>query len=90
MLLGSLRVASEGLTLTAAALVVFAEIDWSPAVMAQCENRACRIGQTRAVRIHHLVFEGSLDAYMSGTLVAKQEATDALIDGISLQEYPEK
>ena len=83
MLLGSLRVASEGLTLTAADLEVFAEIDWSPSVMRQCENRACRIGQTRAVRIHHLVFEGSLDAHISATLVAKQEGIDALIDGIS-------
>jgi len=82
MLLGSLRVASEGLTLTAADLEVFAEIDWSPSVMRQCENRACRIGQTRPVRIHHLVFEGSLEAHISATLVAKQERIDALIDGI--------
>jgi len=86
MLLGSLRVASEGLTLTAADLEVFAEIDWSPSVMRQCEDRACRIGQTRAVRIHHLVFEGSLDAHISATLVAKQEGIDALIDGIHSEE----
>uniref|UniRef100_A0A6M3MF64 Putative helicase n=1 Tax=viral metagenome TaxID=1070528 RepID=A0A6M3MF64_9ZZZZ len=78
--IGSIQAAGVGLTLTAADLVVFAELDWVPANMSQAEDRCHRIGQRRQVLVQHLVFDGSLDAQMAKTLVAKQTIMDQALD----------
>jgi SNF2 family DNA or RNA helicase len=52
-----------GFTLTRAADVAFAEGDWVPSQIEQCEDRACRIGQTaEKIMSYFLVANGSLDA----------------------------
>jgi len=77
---GSITAAGVGITLTAASHVVFAELDWVPGNVTQAEDRAHRIGQANSVLIQHLVLEGSLDATMARTIVAKQEAIDGALN----------
>uniref|UniRef100_A0A8B9GL70 SWI/SNF-related matrix-associated actin-dependent regulator of chromatin subfamily A-like protein 1 n=1 Tax=Amazona collaria TaxID=241587 RepID=A0A8B9GL70_9PSIT len=60
----SLTAANMGLTLSAADLVLFAELFWNPGVLIQAEDRAHRIGQTSSVNIHYLVAKGTADDYL--------------------------
>lgn len=77
---GSLYAAGVGLTLTAASTAIFAELDWVPGVISQCEDRQHRIGQHDSVLVQHLVLDGSMDCRLAKTLVAKQEVIDKALD----------
>ena len=57
----SLRAAS-GLNLQRASCVVFGELDWSPAVHSQAEDRAHRIGQKDSLLCYYLVSPRGSDA----------------------------
>lgn len=81
--LGSITAAGVGLTLTAAAHVVFAELDWVPGNVSQAEDRCHRIGQRSSVLVQHLVLSGSLDARMARILVAKQDVADRALDRLA-------
>ena len=78
--LGSIGAAREGITLTAADVAIFAEIDWVPGNLSQAEARLHRIGQRNAVTIQHILLDGSLDATMIQTIIAKQEVLDRALD----------
>ena len=83
LFIGSITAAGFGLTLTASAHVVFAELDWVPAHLTQAEDRTHRIGQEESVLVQHLVLQDSLDARMVGTLIEKQRVIDRVVDGTS-------
>jgi SWI/SNF-related matrix-associated actin-dependent regulator of chromatin subfamily A-like protein 1 len=87
--IGGIRAAGVGLTLTAASLVVFHEIDWVPGVMNQAEDRAHRIGQKDSVLVQTLVLEGSLDAIKVRTLIEKQEIIDRALDRADTRDLAE-
>jgi SNF2 family DNA or RNA helicase len=80
LFVGSIAAAGVGLTLTAASLVLFIELDWVPGNVTQAEDRCHRIGQKDAVTIQHLIFNGSLDSKMAKTLIEKQEIIDKALD----------
>lgn len=60
----SITAANSGLTLTAANLVLFAELHWNPGILTQAESRAHRIGQTGGVCARYLLARGTADDYM--------------------------
>lgn len=80
LFIGSIRAAGLGLTLTAASHVVFAELDWTPSMLSQAEDRCHRIGQDDKVLVQHLVFDDSMDSYMASITVNKQNIADAGLD----------
>lgn len=79
--IGNIQAAGTGLTLTVSSTVVFAEMSYCPSDMEQCEDRACRIGQTAAsVLVQHIVLAGSLDVTMGQKLLEKQKISDIILD----------
>ena len=79
--IGNIQAAGTGLTLTISSTVVFAEMSYCPSDMEQCEDRACRIGQTAAsVLVQHIVLAGSLDVTMGQKLLEKQKIADIILD----------
>lgn len=66
----SLR-AGSGLNLQKATCVIFGELDWSPAVHSQAEDRAHRIGQEDSLLCYYLVSPGGSDAFMQESLGLK-------------------
>ena len=90
LFVGNLLAAGVGITLTASSHVVFAELDWRPAMVTQAEDRTHRIGQRDSVLVQHLVFDGSLDATMAKRIVEKQAIIDAALDvGMAAPEEAE-
>ena len=74
----SLRSAS-GLNLQRASCVVFGELDWSPAVHSQAEDRAHRIGQKDSILCYYLVAPQGSDRDMQDALGLKVSQFVALM-----------
>ncbi|EAT41369.1 AAEL006963-PA [Aedes aegypti] len=68
----SLKACNAGITLTAAQLVMFAELDWNPSTLAQAESRAHRIGQEGTVIVRYLLAKGTADDIIWTMLQKKQ------------------
>jgi len=79
LFIGGIHAAGLGITLTAASHVVFVELDWTPAIMAQAEDRTHRIGQRSAVLVQYLVFDGTIDARIAEVLVSKQDTIERIV-----------
>ncbi|XP_058478798.1 DNA annealing helicase and endonuclease ZRANB3 isoform X2 [Solea solea] len=77
----SIQAAGQGLTLTAASHVVFAELYWNPGHIKQAEDRAHRIGQTSSVNVHYLIAKGTFDAVMWSMLNRKETVTGSTLNG---------
>jgi SNF2 family DNA or RNA helicase len=77
----SIEVAGQGLTLTRASNVVFLELDWTPAKHDQAEDRCHRIGQRDAVNASYLLAAGTVDETISTLLERKRAVIGAVTDG---------
>ena len=77
---GNIQAAGVGLTLTAASLGIFVEMDWVPGIVTQAEDRLHRIGQHDSVLIQHLVLSMSLDCNMAKVVVRKQRIADKALN----------
>jgi SWI/SNF-related matrix-associated actin-dependent regulator of chromatin subfamily A-like protein 1 len=77
----SIEVAGQGLTLTRASNVVFLELDWTPAKHDQAEDRCHRIGQQDAVNATYLLAAGTVDETIATLLERKRAVIGAVTDG---------
>jgi SWI/SNF-related matrix-associated actin-dependent regulator 1 of chromatin subfamily A len=78
------RVAAQGITLTRASNVCFLELEWTPAMHDQAEDRCHRIGQRDAVTAWYLLAAGTIDETMAALIQAKRAVVDAVTDGRSV------
>lgn len=62
-------------------MVINLDLPWNPARLEQRVARAWRKHQRAPVQVVNLITRGSIEHQMLGTLAAKRELTDAVIDG---------
>jgi SWI/SNF-related matrix-associated actin-dependent regulator of chromatin subfamily A-like protein 1 len=80
------RVAAQGITLTRASNVCFLELEWTPAIHDQAEDRCHRIGQRDAVTAWYLLAAETIDETMARLIQRKREVVDAITDGRDLAD----
>lgn len=80
LMIAGLRAGNVGINLTRAKYVIFAELDWSPAIHLQAEDRLHRIGQKSTVFAYYLMGNGTLDEHVARVLVDKSYEIDAIMD----------
>ena len=89
LMIAGLRAGNVGINLTIAKYVIFAELDWSPAIHRQAEDRLHRIGQKNTVFAYYLIGNGTLDDHVADILVDKSFEIDAIMDD-SVDNYENK
>jgi len=77
----SLKAGGTGLNLTAATNVVHYDRWWNPAVEDQATDRAYRIGQTKAVTVHRIITEGTVEDRVADLLNAKRKLAASVTGG---------
>jgi len=80
LMIAGIRAGNVGINLTRAKYVIFAELDWSPAIHRQAEDRLHRIGQKNTVFAYYLIGNGTLDDHVASILVDKSYEIDAILD----------
>jgi SNF2 family DNA or RNA helicase len=83
LMIAGIRAGNVGINLTRAKYVIFAELDWSPAIHRQAEDRLHRIGQKNTVFAYYLIGNGTLDDHVASILVDKSYEIDAILDETS-------
>lgn len=86
-LIGNIKAAGTGLTMTAANTLDMFESDWSPGPNAQAIMRVHRLGQTRNVTARFIALARSIDA-MVIRVVAEKTAAIASVDGSEMISAP--
>ncbi|HEY8583842.1 MAG TPA: DEAD/DEAH box helicase, partial [Capillimicrobium sp.] len=88
LLVCSTAVASQGITLTRATNVCFLELEWTPAVHDQAEDRVHRIGQRDAVTAWYLLAAETIDETMARLIERKRDLVAAVTDGRERDDQP--
>ncbi len=89
LMIAGIRAGNVGINLTKAKYVIFAELDWSPAIHRQAEDRLHRIGQKNTVFAYYLIGNGTLDDHVANILVDKSYEIDEIMDE-STENYENK
>jgi SWI/SNF-related matrix-associated actin-dependent regulator of chromatin subfamily A-like protein 1 len=81
LIVGATRIAAQGITLTRASNVAFLELEWTPAMHDQAEDRCHRIGQRDAVTAWYLLAADTIDETMARLIQSKRAHVEAVTDG---------
>lgn len=81
LFIGNIDAAGEGLTLTKSSTVVFFELDWVPAKIAQGAARVHRISQSKVCQIYYLIAAGTIEERVMQTIESKSAVLNQVLDG---------
>ena len=68
-------------------IIVFAELDWTPALVDQAESRLQRIGQKDTVWVYHVVANDSIDSRIVKLMIEKEAVAKEILDYRPEQVY---
>jgi SWI/SNF-related matrix-associated actin-dependent regulator 1 of chromatin subfamily A len=88
LMVANIKAAGVGLTLTAASTVAYAELWWTPAVMAQGADRVHRIGQGSACNIYYLIVPETVEQRICTAIQNKQQVANSIVDGRQATALP--
>lgn len=77
--IANIKAGGVGITLTAASIVIFADMDWSPEIHNQCMDRAHRIGQKGTVNVYYYVIKDTIEEKIVDLLSEKKEIISKLV-----------
>ncbi len=87
VLLLTTKVGGLGLNLTGADTVILLEPDWNPFIDIQAQDRAHRIGQTKAVNIYRLITSDTIEEKMMELQRRKKAISDAVVNSENSTMY---
>ena len=87
VLLLTTKVGGLGLNLTGADTVILLEPDWNPFIDIQAQDRAHRIGQTKAVNIYRLITSNTIEERMMELQQRKKAISDAVVNSENSTMY---
>ncbi|MEK6345514.1 MAG: DEAD/DEAH box helicase, partial [Curtobacterium sp.] len=90
VLVCSIQAVGAGITLTRGHDAIFAEVDWTPAMMQQALDRQRRIGQLHQVRARIPLAVGTLDEHVANVLGEKASTVGAILGDDSAQMFAEE
>lgn len=83
LILVSMKVGGQLITLTASSHVGFIELGWNPATHDQCEDRCHRIGQEDSVMSSWFIAKNTIDEWNLDLIETKRQASDDVTGGVS-------
>lgn len=79
--IANIKAGGVGITLTAASIVMFADMEWSPELHSQAEDRAHRIGQEGTVNVYYYIAGDTIEEDIVDILERKRAIIKELMDG---------
>lgn len=79
--IANIKAGGVGLTLTEASIVMFADMEWSPEIHAQAEDRAHRIGQEGTVNVYYYIATGTIEEDIVQILNDKKDVMNQILEG---------
>lgn len=83
LILVSMKVGGQLITLTASSHVGFIEMGWNPATHDQCEDRCHRIGQKDSVMSSWFIARNTIDEWNLDLIETKRAHSDSVTGGVS-------
>ena len=80
IILISVRAGGEGINLQSSHVAIFVELDWTPAMVQQAEDRIHRIGQEQAVDIYYLIAERTVEESLLKVIQNKSKMIDKALN----------